>query len=131
MVALKDIQTSNANLPSGLVGVFVGATSGIGEATFKQFARHVPHSRAYIIGRSREAAACIIAECRSINSTGTYIFLEADVSLIRNIDAVCEKIKMVEKHINILFLSAGQAVMDRRRISTSTPQKEPVTNTLQ
>ena len=36
------------------------------------------------------------------------------MSLIRVVDRVCEEIKAKEKAINILFLSAGVAVFDRR-----------------
>ncbi|KGO69213.1 hypothetical protein PITC_096260 [Penicillium italicum] len=43
MVSLPDVQSSNAQigntLPAGLVGVFVGATNGIGEAALKEFLR--------------------------------------------------------------------------------------------
>jgi NADP-dependent 3-hydroxy acid dehydrogenase YdfG len=59
MVSLSDIQSSNSRiastLPRGLVAVFVGATSGIGETTLKQFAKHAHQPRVYFIGRSQEA----------------------------------------------------------------------------
>ena len=44
---------------------------------------------------------------------GEYIFIQADVSLIRNVDEVCEVIKKKEKVVNILFLSAGTPSLDR------------------
>ncbi|CAG7938658.1 unnamed protein product [Penicillium olsonii] len=109
MVSLTDVQASNANiataLPAGLVAVFVGATNGIGEATVKEFARstHSPH--AYLVGRSQEAAARIIAECRQLNPVGEFIFIQADVSLMRNVDEVCHEIKSKERAIDLLFLS--------------------------
>lgn len=111
MVSLPDVQSSNAQiantLPSGLVAVFVGATNGIGEATLKEFARSARSPRAYFIGRSQEAAARITAECRQLNPEGEFIFIKADVSLIRSVDAVCHEIRSKEKSINILFLSCG------------------------
>lgn len=36
------------------------------------------------------------------------------MSLIRTVDEVCEEIKAKETAINMLFLSAGAAIMDRR-----------------
>ena len=118
MVTLSQVQSSNSlissTLPPNLVAVFVGATSGIGETTLKQFAKHARQPRAYFVGRSQDAGDRIIAECRMLNSEGEYIFVKADVSLIRVVDKVCEEIKAKEKAINILFLSAGAAVFDRR-----------------
>lgn len=111
MVSLTDVQHSNANianaLPSGLVAVFVGATSGIGEASLIEFARSARSPRAYFIGRSQEAAARITAECRQLNPEGEFIFIKADVSLIRNVDDVCRELKNKEKAIDLLFLSCG------------------------
>jgi NADP-dependent 3-hydroxy acid dehydrogenase YdfG len=56
MVSLKDVQLSNSRiaseLPSHLVAVFVGATSGIGEASLKKFAKYACQPRIYFVGRS-------------------------------------------------------------------------------
>ena len=118
MVALSSIQSSNSlissTLPPKLVAVFVGATSGIGEATLKQFAKHSIQPRAYFIGRSQDSGDRIAAECKILNPEGEYIFVKADASLIRVVDEVCDVINAKEKAINILFLSAGVAIMDRR-----------------
>ena len=116
MVSLARVQSSNSlissTLPPNLVAVFVGATSGIGEATLKQFAIHSHKPRVYFVGRSQDAANRIADECKALNSDGEYIFIKADVSLIRVVDTVCEEIKAKEKAINILFLSAGFPSMD-------------------
>ena len=118
MVTLSSVQSSNSQIastfPRNLVAVFVGATSGIGEATLKQFAKHSRQPRAYFIGRSQDAGDRILSECRALNSEGEYIFIKADVSLLHAVDTVCEQIKAKEKAINVLFLSAGVAIMDRR-----------------
>lgn len=107
-------QTSNPRtpgiasaLPPGLVAVFVGATSGIGETTLKQFAKHARQPRVYFVGRSQEAGDRIAAECKALNAEGEYIFVKADTSLIRNVDDVCRDIKSKEKSVNLLFLSTG------------------------
>lgn len=116
MVSLTDIQTSNSQiattLPPGLVTVFVGGTSGIGEITLKKFAKYTPQPRAYIVGRSQNAAERIIAECRMLNPEGEYTFIKEDVSLMRNVDKVCNEIKSKEKAVNLLFMSAGFPSID-------------------
>lgn len=114
MVALTDVQSSNTRvasaLPPGLVAVFVGATSGIGETSLKQFAKHSSQPRVYFIGRSQEAGDRIAAECKALNSEGEYIFIKADTSLLCNVDDVCRGIKNKEKAVNLLFLSTGSLI---------------------
>lgn len=127
MVTLGEVHASNAlissTFPPGLVAVFVGATSGIGEITLKTFAKYSRQPRVYFVGRSQDAADRIAAECKQLNPQGEFNFIKADVSLIRVVDEVCESIKAKEKHINILFLSAGVASMDRSsKISSSVQQ---------
>lgn len=128
MVTLSQVQSSNAlissTLPPHLVAVFVGATSGIGEVTLKTFAKHSSQPRAYFVGRSQDAGDRIAAECKALNPDGEYIFIKADVSLIRVVDEVCEEIKAKEKAINILFLSAGVPYLDRRGIDFQLPFTE-------
>ncbi|KAI1752579.1 NAD(P)-binding protein [Xylaria castorea] len=119
MVSLSSIRSSNSlissTLPTGLVALFVGGTSGVGEAALKKFAQYATCPRAYFVGRSQEAADRIVTECQALNPAGRYIFRKADVSLIRNVDKVCEEIKTKEKAINILFLSCGVPSMDRSK----------------
>jgi short-subunit dehydrogenase len=114
MVSLPEVQSSNSRiasaLPPGLVAVFVGATSGIGETTLKQFAKHARQPRVYFVGRSQEAADRITAECKALNSEGEYIFVKADTSLIRTVDDVCRDIKAKETSVNLLFLSTGTLI---------------------
>ncbi|KAJ5130665.1 uncharacterized protein N7515_006704 [Penicillium bovifimosum] len=111
MISLSEVQASNAQIakifPPGLVAVFVGATNGIGEAALKEFALSARSPRAYFIGRSEEAAGRIKTECRQLNPEGEFIFIKADISLIRNVDLVTREIQSKEKSINLLFLSCG------------------------
>ncbi|KAK0387692.1 hypothetical protein NLU13_3937 [Sarocladium strictum] len=59
MVTLKHVQASNSrvaqSLPAGLVAVFAGATSGIGELALKSFAKYTNRPKIYFIGRSQGA----------------------------------------------------------------------------
>ncbi|KAJ5168652.1 Short-chain dehydrogenase/reductase SDR [Penicillium canariense] len=114
MVNLTDVQSSNAQIPTalppGLVAVFVGATNGIGEISLKEFARHARQPRAYFVGRSQEAGDRIAAECHKLNSEGQFVFIKADVSLLKSVDDVCREIQSKEKTINLLFLTCGSAL---------------------
>ncbi|MCJ1420982.1 hypothetical protein MMC32_007344 [Xylographa parallela] len=111
MVSLTDVQASNSSiassLPAGLVAVFVGATSGIGEYTLLQFAKYARQPRVYFVGRSQEAGDRIAAACKALNPDGQYTFIKADTSLLSNVDAVCRDIKSKETVVNLLFLTTG------------------------
>jgi NAD(P)-dependent dehydrogenase (short-subunit alcohol dehydrogenase family) len=111
MVALNEVIASNKRIastfPNGLIAVFVGGTSGVGEFTVKAFAKHTTKPRVYIVGRSQEAAARIITECKQLNPAGTFEFIESDISLLKNVDDVCRQIRGKETAINLLFQSQG------------------------
>ena len=111
MVAIKDVQVSNSQIkstyPSGLVAVFVGSTSGIGEYALKEFAYRTHQPRIYFVGRSQESADKILSILKSLNPDGEYTFLKCDTSLLRNVDDLCRDIKKTESSINVLFMSQG------------------------
>ncbi|GAB7338087.1 hypothetical protein MBLNU457_4452t1 [Dothideomycetes sp. NU457] len=111
MVSLDLVKASNAriasSLPSGLVAVFVGGTSGLGEYTVRKFAKYSDKARIYIVGRNELAANKIISECKQSGSTAEFTFFAYDVSLLRNVDIVCDAIKQKEKCINVLVQSQG------------------------
>jgi NADP-dependent 3-hydroxy acid dehydrogenase YdfG len=113
MVLLSEVTASNKRIPStfpnGLVAVFVGGTSGVGEYTLKALAKYAGKIklRVYIVGRSQDAASRIIDECKQLNSSGEYEFIAADVSLLNSVDEVCRQVKSKEIAINILFETQG------------------------
>lgn len=115
MVTLAQAQATNAlastSLPPGLVGVFAGATSGIGSTALLAFAKHVSRPKIYFIGRSSDAAADLIKQMKESNPDGEYIFLEKDLSLLKNVDEVCKEILFKEKAINLLVMSQGGLIM--------------------
>jgi NADP-dependent 3-hydroxy acid dehydrogenase YdfG len=125
MVSLEQMRASNARipecLPAGLVAVFVGGTSGIGENTMKQFVKHAIQPRIYFVGRSERAAARITAELAALNPGGKYRFIRADLSLLQNVDNVCRQIKDRETHVNLLFLTSGTMVTGRGKSPVSNP----------
>jgi NADP-dependent 3-hydroxy acid dehydrogenase YdfG len=112
MVAIESVQKSNKliadTFPDGLVAVFVGATSGIGEYTLLEFARCAPaRSRIYFVGRSTEAGARIKSECEKLQPQSTFEFIASDISLLKNVDLVCKQIKDIESRVNLLFQTQG------------------------
>jgi len=112
MVNIKDVRKSNLDFKlsghaSNTVAVFVGATSGIGMGTLMQYAKYAQGAKAYIVGRSKSAAQPLLGELKATNPEGTFEFIETEISLIKNVDLACEKIKSKEKKVDILFLSPG------------------------
>ncbi|PYH79075.1 hypothetical protein BO82DRAFT_316169 [Aspergillus uvarum CBS 121591] len=115
MIPLPTIQASNRgipthpSIPSTPIALFVGATSGIGEATVKQFAQHTRTltPRVYLVGRNAAAGHRITQECRALNPTGEFVFLQADVSLLSVVDEISLMLLRDEPYLNLLFLSTG------------------------
>jgi NADP-dependent 3-hydroxy acid dehydrogenase YdfG len=92
----------------------VGATSGIGMGTLKQFTKHAHSPKIYIVGRSKTAAAPLLDELAGSNPQATFVFLETEISLIKKVDEVCEEIKSKEEKLDILFMSPGYLSFDGR-----------------
>lgn len=111
VVPLSLVTSSNSRIaakyPDGLVAIFVGATSGIGEFTLLQFAEDVPHSKVFFVGRNADAGARIKKECEALGPTSTFDFIQSDISLIKNVDVVCKEIEKKTGYINLLFLTQG------------------------
>jgi len=109
MVNISDVRTSNATFKASkeaLVAVFVGATSGIGKATLKHFAKNAASgSKIYVVGRSKSSAAPLLEELAAYPATVT--FIETEVSLIKNVDKAAEEIKSAESKLDLLFQSQG------------------------
>lgn len=85
----------------------VGATSGIGESTLKQWCRHTIKPRVYVVGRSQDAADRIFSELKTIQPETEANFIRKDLTLIKNVDEVCEEIKAKESKLNLLFMTPG------------------------
>lgn len=131
MVAPEIVRASNAklkNLPPGLVAVFVGATSGIGESTLKQFCRHTIKPRVYFVGRSQDAAGRIISELKTIQPDAETTFIRKDLTLLKNVDEVCDEIKAREANLNLLFMSQGTMSLKGRDETSEGLDKKLTTN---
>lgn len=113
MVAISEIRSANAALGKkrdSVTAVFAGATAGIGLATLKAFAKNVPKPKAFIIGRSQAKFQPHLDSLKSINSKGEYTFLETEIALIKNVDAISEKIKgqLGSGKVDLVFVSQGE-----------------------
>jgi NADP-dependent 3-hydroxy acid dehydrogenase YdfG len=128
MVSLPIVQSSNAQipktLPSGLVVVLTGGTSGIGEVTLKLLAKLLVSPKIYIIGRSQSAADRIIGECKELNPDGTFVFIQKSMELMKNVAEVADEIKSKEKKVNLLFHSAGGPAFGKEGRSLTLKESE-------
>lgn len=129
MVSLDVVRASNRSLKTAIPGItalFVGGTTGMGQSTLRHLAQNSEKPNAYIIGRSEAKARPFLAELRNTNHQGTFNFVEADVSLIRNVDKACDEIKKKETKLNVLFMTVGGIHLLGRRGSFRTrPQSWP------
>lgn len=112
MVSLSAVRSHNANLRHTLAhynhtSLFIGATQGIGLATVEQLLQHVTFLTVYIVGRSASAFAKKLAKLKALNPTAAIHFIEAKISLLREVDNVCRQIATKERKLDLLFMSAG------------------------
>lgn len=110
------IQASNARIDGGSyprTAVFVGGTSGIGEAAIQELVEAGAEEklliRIYIIGRknSAERANKSLDKIKAQNPHAELIFTEGDVSLLADVKKFCTDLKRKEKSLDLLFLSTG------------------------
>lgn len=118
MVNLTEVRRSNSALKASaerLVAVFAGATSGIGESTLRALATNARYPIVYIIGRNKVRASIIIDECHLSCPEGTFVFVQADLSLLRNVDVVCKRIMEETRKLDVLFMSQGYISFEGRK----------------
>lgn len=65
--------------------------------------------------RSQDKADSLCKELEDLNPGSQAIFIKKDISILRNVDEVCEELQRREKKINILFLSAGYMSLSGRK----------------
>ncbi|KAI5365232.1 Putative short-chain dehydrogenase/reductase SDR, NAD(P)-binding domain superfamily [Septoria linicola] len=116
MVRIDTIRESNAKCKDihELVAVFVGGTGGIGESTAKELFLRTTKPRAYIIGRNDTQGNAICNELHEMNPEGQAIFIQRDISTLKNVDELCKDLQQREPKINCLFLTAGYMTLRGR-----------------
>jgi NADP-dependent 3-hydroxy acid dehydrogenase YdfG len=118
MVDLKGVRHSNQSLAAlqpSIVAVFAGATAGIGLGTLTQFTKHTNAPVVFIVGRSEEKGREIVDRLKNINPKGTFHFIQAQFSLLREVDRVSVEIKKLTTHVDILYLSTGYLTFEGRK----------------
>jgi NAD(P)-dependent dehydrogenase (short-subunit alcohol dehydrogenase family) len=144
MVRLADIRSSLKEFkPKSdkfkYVAIFVGGTSGIGEAAIKSFAANVSNAQVFVIGRNREAATTIMAQSKHLSPSSHFQFIQQDLSLIKDVDRVCKEIAKQAVYVDLLFMTQGYLSSRARNgivgipltfryllISLLTSEKKPV-----
>ena len=58
--------------------------------------------------RNELAADKIISEIKHIQPDAEATFIKKDLTLLKNVDEVCEEVKAKEKKINLLFMTQGK-----------------------
>ncbi|CAI9633271.1 hypothetical protein GT037_009670 [Alternaria burnsii] len=120
MVHISQIKENNAQIDeksAPRVAVFVGGTSGIGKLTLNAMTRLGTHFKAYVIGRQESEAAFkpFIEELHLANTNASIIWVEGQISLLSEVQRICDYIKKFESSIDLLFMTAGYVNFSGRR----------------
>lgn len=112
MVDITQVRASNAQMAkqkaTNGVFVFAGATGGIGLSTLRSVNQLVERSTFYVIGRSESRFHDQMSRLQADNAgKNKTVFLEAEFSLLKHVDAVCAKIAAAESKVDHVFMSPG------------------------
>jgi len=118
MPSLAAVRASNAAFSPSKppVALFVGGTSGIGQAMAEAFARYTKGNvHIVIIGRTRASAESIIANLpKPTVPDVTHEFVQCDVALMKNVQAVTTELLTRIPKINFLVMSPGMMTLKGR-----------------
>jgi NAD(P)-dependent dehydrogenase (short-subunit alcohol dehydrogenase family) len=92
------------------VAVFIGGTSGIGEAMVRAFAQYTNGKASIaIIGRNKQAGERILSELPKADGVGApeRVFIQCDVSLMQNVSSAAKQLTTSFTKINYLIVSTG------------------------
>jgi len=111
MTSLAAVRAANAVFSPSYVNVpvalFLGGTSGIGQATAQAFARYTKGEAHIIIcGRNRAAAESIIASFPK-SPKSRYEFVECDATLMKNVQATTTNLLSSLPKLNYLVATVG------------------------
>ena len=67
-----------------------------------------------LLFRSQDAADRILSELKAIQPDGETTFIRKDLTMLKNVDEVCEEIKAKENTVNLLFMTQGILSMKGR-----------------
>ncbi|KAA8577161.1 hypothetical protein MFRU_021g01140 [Monilinia fructicola] len=121
MVTLSQVVNSNQtlqSLPPGLVSVFVGASHEFERATIRTFAKYQKAPRIYVIDswvHQSKPISSFVKELETINPAGAYKTFNVRIGLLSEVDRVCDEIKKLEAHVDLLVMSCGFMRLPSRR----------------
>ncbi|WPH02253.1 Hypothetical protein R9X50_00510900 [Acrodontium crateriforme] len=119
MVSIKAIREANKTIaPKSLTAVFVGATSGIGLGAIEALLQNTTSSTVIIIGRSETKFASTLERLQKLNSSARITFLEAQVSLLKEVERVCSTITSQIESLDLLWLSQGGLNMSAHALTS-------------
>ena len=126
MVNIACIRESNNHIDESSaprVAVFVGGTAGIGKITIAEIAGLGTSFKAYVIVRkvSADSIKPFFEQLRQANPNANVIMIEGEISLLSEVKRVCDYIKTLETHIDLLFMTTGYAPFGGRQSITSEP----------
>jgi hypothetical protein len=75
----------------------------------------------YPPSRNGAAASTISEQAKKLNPESEVVFIKADTSLIKNVDAACKDIKSKEDKINFLFMTTGYLTFNGRNGAPRLP----------
>ena len=104
---IRQYNDSDKGRNVGLVCVFAGATSGIGASTLEKMVQKLQESTFYVLGRSEPRFANQRVKLESLNPSCKLVFIQAEVSLLSDIDAACKQITFSEQKVDCLYMSPG------------------------
>lgn len=111
MVIIKTVRESNAALKAtaapGFVALFAGATNGIGLSTLQQLIKNLNAPKVYVVGRSKASFASQLSDLADLNPEASVEFLEAQLSLLKDVDHICHVVKSKESKLDLLYMSPG------------------------
>jgi NAD(P)-dependent dehydrogenase (short-subunit alcohol dehydrogenase family) len=132
MMKISAIRAANAAFTAkqvtNPVAVFVGGSSGIGEAAMRAFTTATVAPTIYFIGRNSDAATSITASLQSLNPAAKIKFIQSDLSLLNNAFTTASTIRDAEKSVNLLFISAGYMTLAGRCPTSEGLEKKLVIN---
>ncbi|KAJ6476701.1 NAD-P-binding protein [Mycena vitilis] len=111
MPPLAQVLKSNASFvpkSQNPVALFLGGTSGIGQAMASRFAHYTKgDSHIILAGRNQEAARATISSFPPSSSRGTYEFVGCDATLMKDVATTTASLLARLPKLNFLVLSPG------------------------
>ncbi|KAE9362982.1 hypothetical protein N431DRAFT_550757 [Stipitochalara longipes BDJ] len=107
MIRDSNVRFASSQNESGLICVFAGATSGIGLSTLLRLSTMLHSPTFYIIGRSASGFSAQESHILALNPSCKFVFLEAEISLLAEVDKVSKQITAQEGKVDTLFMSPG------------------------